>query len=225
MKKAIIQALLLGCASSIFLFPAILLSAGTINYWRGWLFGSVVMICLTIFNLSIAIHDPEAIKRRTKIGARHEKQIKQKIIASLAMPILLAYFILPALDYRFGWSPVPWYISILGEILIFSGLYIYYRVMRVNSYASSNIQVEKDQKVITAGPYAIVRHPMYAGALIFLIGTPLALGSLWALLMIVIFFFVFVIRIRDEEKVLAKDLTGYTDYMKKVRWRLIPGIF
>ena len=141
------------------------------------------------------------------------------------MLVLLAVFVLSAIDHRFGWSPVPWYISILSEVFIFLGLYIYYRVMRSNSYAASNIQVEEGQKVITTGPYAIVRHPMYAGALIFLAGTPSALGSLWALLMTPVFFLVFVLRVRDEEKVLVRDLDGYTEYQKKVRWRLVPGIF
>ena len=159
------------------------------------------------------------------MGASHEKQTRQKIITSFAMPVLLAVFVLPALDHRFGWSPVPWYISILGEVFVFLGLYVYYRVMRSNSFAASNIQVEEGQKVISTGPYAVVRHPMYAGALVFLVGTPLALGSLWTLLMTPVFFLVFVVRIRDEEKVLARDLTGYTEYKKKVRWRLFPGIF
>jgi len=225
MNKFNVQALMLGITGGIVPLVAIFISAGTINYWQGWLYGSVVIISLTAFNVSIAVHDPAAIRRRLQMGALHEQQTRQKIITSLGMPVLLAVFVLPALDHRFGWSPVPWYISTLGEVFVFLGLYVYYRVMRSNSFAASNIQVEEGQKVISTGPYAVVRHPMYAGACVFLVGTPLALGSLWTLLMTPVFFLVFVVRIRDEEKVLARDLTGYTEYKKKVRWRLFPGIF
>ena len=224
MNKLNVQVLGSVIASIVFL-AAIFISAGTINYWQGWLYSSVLIISLTAFQVSIAVHDPAAIRRRMQMGASHEKQTRQKIITSFAMPVLLAVFVLPALDHRFGWSPVPWYISILGEVFVFLGLYVYYRVMRSNSFAASNIQVEEGQKVISTSPYAVVRHPMYAGACVFLVGTPLALGSLWTLLMTPVFFLVFVVRIRDEEKVLARDLTGYTEYKKKVRWRLFPGIF
>lgn len=225
MKRPIVQALLLSISSGVFLLPAVLLSAGTLRYWQGWVFGLIVMASLGAFNVSIAVHDPEAIRRRTEIGARHESQIRQKIIATLGMPVLLAIFILPGLDFRFGWSSVPWYTSALGEAMVFFGLYVYYRVMRTNSYAAASIQVEAEQNVISSGPYAVVRHPMYAGALVFLAGTPLALGSLWALLMIPVFFLVFAIRIRDEERILKSDLNGYLAYVKAVRWRLVPGIF
>ncbi|HUD44782.1 MAG TPA: isoprenylcysteine carboxylmethyltransferase family protein [Patescibacteria group bacterium] len=117
------------------------------------------------------------------------------------------------------------YISILGEILVFLGLYIYYLVTRENSFAASNVDVEKNQKVISTGTYAIIRHPMYAGALIYILGTPLALGTWWSLFLVPIFFLGFALRALNEEKMLANDLTGYAEYEKKVRWRLIPGIF
>jgi len=224
MNKLNFQALGSVIASIVFL-ATIFVSAGTINYWQGWLYSSVVIISLTIFQVSIAVHNPAAIGRRMQMGASHEKQTRQKIITSFAMPVLLAVFVFPALDHRFGWSPVPWYISIVGEVFVFFGLYLYYRVMRSNSFAASNIQVEEGQKVISIGPYAVVRHPMYLGALVFLVGTLLALGSLWTLLMTPVFLLVFVIRIRDEEKVLSCDLIGYTEYKKIVRWQLVPGIF
>jgi protein-S-isoprenylcysteine O-methyltransferase Ste14 len=224
MNRLLLQTLCLGILSTIFFIALIFISAGTLNYWQGWLYVLVVVIELTAITWYLAVHDSALLQRRMRMGA--EKEQTQKLIVILGMPLLFSAFVLPALDYRFGWSPVPWYVSIVGALLVFLGLYIYYLVVRVNSFAAANITVEQGQRVISTGPYKVIRHPMYAGAILFGIGTPLALGSWWSLFLIApIFLLIFTLRIVDEEKVLVHELAGYTEYQKNVRWRLIPGIF
>ncbi len=126
------------------------------------------------------------------------------------------------MDHRFGWSHVPFFIVILGDILVVAGLYIYVLVLKENTFASATIEITTDQKVITTRPYSLIRHPMYSGALITLFGTPLALGSWWGLLLLIPFSLVLIIRLLDEEKFLSKNLPGYDEYRQKVRYRLIP---
>jgi protein-S-isoprenylcysteine O-methyltransferase Ste14 len=142
--------------------------------------------------------------------------------------VFLAFFalmVLPALDHRYAWSPVAPAVSILGDVLILLSFLFIFWVTRVNSFAASNIRVEKDQKVIDTGPYARVRHPMYAGAIWLFVGMPLALGSWWSLGLFVPFMPVLLWRLLDEEKILQRDLPGYTDYMRRVRFRLVPFVW
>ncbi len=154
-----------------------------------------------------------------------EKEKTQKIIQEFAYIGFALILIIPALDHRFGWSNVPFSIVILGDILVIAGLYLYFLVLKENTFASATIKITKDQKVITTGPYSIVRHPMYLGAFITLFGTPLALGSWWGLIVLILYVFALVTRIRDEERFLSKKLPGYDEYCKKVRYRLIPLIW
>ncbi len=223
MHKPIFQSLFLSMLGVLFFFILTFASAGTINYWQGWFYCLVVGIELTVITVNIAIHNPKLFKRRMQMG--REKEKTQKILVLLGTPLILAFLVLPPLDHRFGWSPVPWYLSILGDFLVFIGLYIYYIVTKENSFASSNVRVEKDQELIQTGTYGIIRHPMYAGALIYILGAPLALGSLWVMLITPVFFLFFAIRATEEEKLLRSELKGYKEYQNKVRWRLIPGIF
>jgi len=137
----------------------------------------------------------------------------------------IATFIVPALDRRFGWSNVPFWLSIAGDLLILVGLWMVFRVFKANSFASATIEIANDQKVISTGPYAIVRNPMYASAAVYLVGVSLALGSYWGLIAAILTTFGLVGRLLDEEKFLAQDLPGYTDYCAKVHWHLIPGVF
>jgi protein-S-isoprenylcysteine O-methyltransferase Ste14 len=154
-----------------------------------------------------------------------EQSMLQKIVATIALTGLVALFVLSALDRRFGWSSVPPLVSWIGDGLLVLSFIMFYFVFRVNSYGASNIRVEPNQQVISTGPYALVRHPMYDGALVMIISIPLALGSWWALALLMITLPVLVIRILDEEKVLAKDLPGYTEYEQKVPYRLIPYLW
>jgi protein-S-isoprenylcysteine O-methyltransferase Ste14 len=166
--------------------------------------------------------DPKLLERRISAGPLHEKETSQKIIQSLAQASFLLVIIFPVLDHRFGWSAVPPYANIVGDILIVIGFYIVFLVFKENTYASALVEVTTEQKVISTGPYALVRHPMYIGALILLVGTPLALGSWWGVLTIIPITAVIVWRLLDEERFLAKSLQGYVEYEHKVKYRLVP---
>lgn len=198
---------------------------GTWDYWQGWLYTTVFISASTAYTLYLAKHDPALLKRRTEVGVSYEKEPAQKIIISLLFVICIALVILSVLDVRFGWSYMPWYISILGNLLVAFSFYIFHLVSKVNTYAAANVRVEEGQHVISSGLYGFVRHPMYFGAIFLFVGTPIALGSWWALLLTPILFAVLVARILNEEKVLIRDLPGYTEYQKKVRARLIPFIW
>ena len=137
----------------------------------------------------------------------------------------IALLVVPALDYRFMWSNVPLYVVIAGDILTAVGFYIVFLVYKENPFSSATIEVACDQEVISTGPYAIVRHHMYAGRLLYLFGMPLALGSYWGLLVLAAVMPFLTWRLFDEERFLSKNLPGYTEYCAKVRWRLIPGVF
>ena len=137
----------------------------------------------------------------------------------------LLILIVPALDHRYGWSVVSPYVNAIGDVLIVAGFYIVFLVFKENTYASALIEVDTDQKVIATGPYAWVRHPMYIGAFILLLGMPLALGSWWGILAVVPITAAIVYRLLDEERFLAKNLPGYLEYEQKVRYRLVPFVW
>lgn len=196
--------------------------AGSFNFWQAWVYSIVLFISSAAITFYLWKKDPALLERRLEIGVVEEKEKTQKIIQGFAYIGFALILIIPALDHRFGWSNVPFSIVILGDILVIAGLYLYFLVLKENTFASATIEITKDQKVITTGPYSIVRHPMYLGALIMLFGTPLALGSWWGLIVLILYVFALVTRIRDEEKFLSKNLPGYDEYCKKVRYRLIP---
>lgn len=200
-------------------------SAGTINYWQVWVFLILFTVSVSAITLYLMRKDPALLERRTSAGPLAEKEIMQKIIQSIASLAFLAVLFVPALDRRFIWSDVPIYLVVIGDALVVVGIYIVFRVFKENTFTSATIEVGKEQKVISTGPYATVRHPMYSGALIMLIGIPIALGSWWGLLTFIPFVAVLTWRLFDEEKFLVKNLPGYTDYCVTVRSRLIPGIF
>jgi protein-S-isoprenylcysteine O-methyltransferase Ste14 len=200
------------------------LAAGTINYWQGWAYlgvGALSMALLTRYVVS----DPVLLEGRVKGGPLAEKQKAQKLIVLLSMIPLLATFIVPPLDYRFGWSHMPPWLSVVGDVLILVGMWMVYRVFKENSFGAATVKVESGQKVISTGPYAIVRNPMYSSAAVYIIGLSLALGSYWGLVASLLTILGLVWRLFDEEKLLKQDLPGYTDYCAKVRRHLIPGIF
>jgi protein-S-isoprenylcysteine O-methyltransferase Ste14 len=149
----------------------------------------------------------------------------QKIIVLFIFAAFVTLIALPPLDYRFGWSPVPWYVSVIGDVLVALSFYFFYLVSKVNTYAAANVRVEKGQRVVDTGVYGLVRHPMYFGALFLIVGTPLALGSWWTLLLTPVFLLLLYFRIAREEKVLMRDLAGYAEYQRKVRYRLIPFVW
>jgi len=204
---------------------AIFIPAGTLNYWQGWAYIVAFAVSSLVYTVYVARHDPALLKRRMEVGASHEKEPAQKIIVSVIFIAFLAIVVLPPLDHRFGLSPVPWYVSVIGDVFVVFSFYIFYLVSKVNTYAAANVQVEEGQKVIDTGLYALVGHPMYFGSLFLTVGTPLALGSWWSLALMPLVLLLLYFRLANEEKVLKRDLHGYEEYTHKVRYRLIPGIF
>ena len=203
---------------------ALFLAAGTFNYWQAWIFLGVGGVSNALLNLSMT-KNPTLLESRSKWGPAAEKRTIQKIILLCAMIPAFATFIIPALDRRFGWSNVPSWLSIAGFLLIIVGLRMVFGVFKANSFASATVQIVNNQEVISTGPYAIVRNPMYSSAAVYLVGTPLALGSYWGLIAAILTILGFVWRLFDEEKLLAQELPGYTEYCAKVHWHMIPRIF
>jgi protein-S-isoprenylcysteine O-methyltransferase Ste14 len=225
MNSLIWKAIVQGIFGLGFFVALIYVTAGTWNYWQGWVFLAVFALSTTSFTLYLALYDKPLLERRLAAGPWHERERAQKIIVSLTFVAFFAFIILPILDYRYGWSPVPAWTSVLGDLIIVLSFLAIFWVIKTNSWAASNIRVEADQKVIDTGPYSYVRHPMYAAAIWLFVGIPLALGSWWAIMLIVPFFPVLLWRLLDEERILQRDLPGYSEYMTKVRYRLIPTVW
>jgi protein-S-isoprenylcysteine O-methyltransferase Ste14 len=216
-------------ASSTIGFGAFLLlvfwPAGTFDYWRGWAFIAVFATATLIPSIYLATTNPAALKRRMQAGPAAESRPLQKIIITFAFVSMGAMIVVSAVDFRFGWSSVPAAVSIVGDVLVGVGLLIAMITTIQNGYAAANIKVESDQTVVSTGVYSVVRHPMYFGNVVMMVGVPLALGSYWGLLFVIPGLAVLATRILDEEKVLALELTGYSDYTQQVHYRLVPGVW
>lgn len=216
----------LGIARLLVMLIAItFIPAWTFNYWQGWVcllafFGPCIVI--TVY---VAKKDPALLERRMNAGASAEKEPAQKIIQVVAFVVFLADFAVSGLDHRFGWSSIPAWFCMFGDLLIGLGFLIVFIVFKANTYTSGIIEVAPEQKVIATGPYAVVRHPMYAGALPMLFGIPLALGSWWGELANIVMTAAIMLRLLDEEKFLVANLPGYREYRAKVKYRLVPLVW
>lgn len=199
--------------------------AWTFHYWQAWFYLFLFAACSAAITVYLWRCDPALLSRRVSAGPTAEKSRKQKIIQSFASLAFLALLIVPSLDRRFSWSHVSLWIVLLGDLLVVFGFYIVFRIFRVNSFTAATIEVADDQRVISSGPYRIVRHPMYAGALIMLLGTPLALGSWPGLFVVLPMIAVIVVRLLGEEEFLLENLRGYPGYVAQVKWRLVPFIW
>lgn len=210
----------------LLVFAAIIfVPAGTWHYWQGWVFIATFTLCTTGYTIYNAIYDPALLERRMHAGPQNEKETTQKIIMSLAMFCFVALIVLSALDYRLMLSPLPAYVSLIADAIVaLSFLGVFY-VTKANSFAAANITVEAGQKLIDTGPYALVRHPMYASAFWMLLAIPLSLGSWYGVFLNIPFMPVLIWRLLDEERVLKRDFPGYIEYMSRVRYRLIPYIW
>jgi len=199
--------------------------AWNLHYWQAWWYLAVFGGCVLAITIDLMRNDPALLERRLSAGPAAEKEKSQKLIQALAAAAFVSLYVLSALDYRFHWSFVAPFAVEVGDLMVALGFLIIGIVFKENSYTSATVEVGEEQEIVTSGPYSVVRHPMYAGALIMLLGTPPALASWWGELMVVVIAGVIVWRLIEEEKFLAKNLRGYEEYTKEVRSRLIPGIF
>lgn len=205
-----------------FIALIVILPAGTWNYWQGWMYLATLLLPMLGSTVYLFKNDPDLLERRMRM--REKEGAQRKIIGVLAIYFLLA-FTLPGLDVRFGWSNVPPLVSILADGLVFTGYMITFWVLTVNSFLSRVVEVDVQQTVVTTGPYAIVRHPMYFGVALLYIASPLALGSYWAVLPALMIIPLLGARIRNEEEVLLRELVGYAEYRQTVKYRLLPRVW
>jgi protein-S-isoprenylcysteine O-methyltransferase Ste14 len=201
------------------------LPADTLNYWQAWVFIATLMVATIFPAIYIARTNPAALQRRMHGGPRAEARTLQKIIITGALLGLFAMLAFSAFDHRVGWSSVPAWVCLLGDVLVAAGLGIAMLVVIQNGYAAATVTVETGQKVVSGGLYKFVRHPMYVGNVIMMVGVPLALGSYWGLLFVLPGVVVLIFRILDEEKMLTQDLAGYHEYAQRVRYRLMPYVW
>jgi protein-S-isoprenylcysteine O-methyltransferase Ste14 len=210
----------------LFLFVAfaamLFVPAWTFNYWQAWAFLAVFFVSVSAISAYLMKNDPKLFERR---AGGSEQEANQKIIQFLLKIAFLASIIIPSLDHRFAWSIVPPYVAIIGDVLVALALLVIFLVFKENTFASVVVEVDAEQTVVSTGPYAHVRHPMYMGALFLFIGIPLALGSWWGLVMFIPLTLIIIWRLLDEERFLATNLPGYVEYENNVRYRLVPFIW
>ena len=199
--------------------------AETANYWQAWVYLSIFTGASALITLYLMRMDPALLERRMSGGPTAEKRPIQKFIMLCTSISFIALLVVPSLDHRFKWSTVPLSGVVAGDVLVAIGFCLIFVVYRENTFTSATIQVAENQKVISTGPYAIVRHPMYAGGALYLLGTPLALGSYWGLVPLAAMMPFLLWRLFDEEHFLARNLQGYAEYQKRVRHRLVPFVW
>jgi len=222
LKRLRKAALLRFFLSVVLLGLVFFLPAGTLKYWEAWVYMAVMFTPVSIMMIYLLKKDPELLERRLRMK---EKETGQKKLVALGYGLFVIGFLVPGLDRRFGWSSVPPAIVVAADALFLVGYALFVLVLRENRYASHVVEIEHKQKVITTGPYAAVRHPMYSALGLIYGFSPLALGSYWAVIPFVLLILILAARLLDEEKVLLRELDGYREYTQKTRYRLIPGVW
>jgi len=198
------------------------LPARTFNYWEAWLYLGIIFGCATGVILYFLKYDPSLLERRMRTK---ENVKEQKLIIRLAWLLFIPIYVIPGFDKFYGWSHIPAYLVIISAVVVLLGYIIVIKVFKENSYASRVIETDSTQKVISTGPYALVRHPMYSGMMLMYGFTPLALGSYWALTGTIFLYILMVARMFSEEEFLVENLEGYKDYLEKTKYRIIPGVW
>ena len=201
------------------------LPAGTLRYWQAWVFLAVFTTATIVPTVYLARTNPAALRRRMRAGPWAETRPAQKVIMTGSFSIPLAMMVFSAFDHRMGWSHPPGWVCVIGDVLVAGGLLSTMLVVIQNAYAAATVTVEEGQSVVSGGLYKFVRHPMYVGTVVMMVGTPLALGSYWGLLFVVAGIAVLVFRILDEEKLLTQELSGYREYTQRVHYRLLPNVW
>ena len=211
----------IGCAPLVFGL-IFFLPAGSFRFWEAWIYMGILIGLMFFGMLYFLKKDPRLLERRMRMK---EKERVQNILIKLSSPFFLAGFLLPGFDFRYQWSQIPIYLVLTADAVVFLGYVFFFFVMRENSYLSRTVEVEEGQKVISTGPYSVVRHPMYTSVLLMFLFSPIALGSWCALIPFISLPVFLVLRILNEEKALTKNLSGYEEYRKTVPFRLIPYIW
>ncbi len=209
----------------VVLAAVLFLCAGTTRYRQGWIYLLLLFLMAAGITLDLMRRDPALLERRMKGGPAAEPRPLQRFLMLGASAGFFGLIVIPALDFRYKWSSVPVALVVTGDVLIVLGFLLIARVYRENTFTSATISIADGQRVISSGPYAMVRHPMYAGALVYLAGTPLALGSYLGLLALIVIVPFLVWRLVDEEHLLVRELPGYADYRREVRYRLVPSVW
>ncbi len=204
----------------LFMGLVIFLPAGTLRYWQAWIYLAVFAVPTLFITIYFQKRNPEFLARRRRVKDQ-ESVKKTSVFFNLAF---LAY-IIPGFDFRYHWSSVPVWLVITANLMVFLGYVFIIIVFKENSYASANLQVEENQRIISTGPYGVIRHPMYTGLLMMILFAPLALGSYWAVLPALLYIPWTVIRIKNEEEMLLRDLPGYREYCSRIAYRLIPLVW
>jgi protein-S-isoprenylcysteine O-methyltransferase Ste14 len=219
--RALLSLVVLATVMTLLVFG----TAGTVRYWQGWLYLAVFFGASLLTTLDLIRRDPALLERRMRGGPTAEHRPAQRLVMLGASVGFISLLVLPALDRRFQWSDVSLGVVLAGDVLVVVGFYFILRVYRENTFTSATIEIAPNQTVVSTGPYAIVRHPMYASALLYLVGTPLALASYWGLIGVAVMLPFLVWRLFDEERMLVANLPGYVEYQRKVRHRLIPFVW
>lgn len=211
--------LILGFA---FIGAVLFLPAGTTDWWQAWAYLAILFGCVATMFVWLLVNDPALLEQRLR-GV--EKRGEQRMVQAVGSLLYAVVFVVPGLDRRFGWSDVPGVVSVAADVVVLAAYAGFAWVLRVNSWASRLIEVQQGQQVITTGPYAVVRHPMYSTILVLFVATPVALGSWWAVLPALLLGPLLAVRVRDEESLLRQELPGYAEYARTTRWRLLPGVW
>ena len=219
--RAWLSLMVLGLVMGLLLFA----SAGTFDYWQAWVYLAVFVGSSALITVDLMRRDPALLGRRMRGGPMAEREPRQRVIMLFASLGFISLLVVPGLDRRFGWSAVPVYAVWLGNIMIIVGFWFVARVYRENTFTSATIEVAENQTVVTTGPYAIVRHPMYASSSLYVLGMPLALSSWWGFAGFALMLPFLIWRLVDEERLLARSLRDYREYQERVRYRLVPGIW
>ena len=223
--KTISKMFVFGLVELVVFGAMLFVPAGTFNYWQAWVFLVVVGVAAWAPSIYQLRKNPAALQGRMRGGPAAESRMAQKVVIAGLYVSVAAMVVVSVLDHRFHWSPVPAALCLAGDVLVAVGLGVVALVIVQNNYAAATVQVQAGQRVVATGLYGLVRHPMYTGNVIMMIGIPLALGSYWGLVFVIPGLIVLALRIHDEEQLLAQELTGYREYTQKVRYRLAPGMW
>ena len=220
--KLLIEALTKFICGLLLVGLLIFLPAGTFGYTYGWLFLGLLFIPMLIAGFVMLFRSPEFLKKR--LDAK-EKQATQKGVVAFSGLMFVGGFVVAGLDFHFDWSNMPLWVTITASVLFLIAYALYAEVMRENAYLSRAIKVEEGQTVVDTGMYGIVRHPMYAVTVLLFLMIPLVLGSWYALIVFAFYPAIIIVRLKDEEKLLTKELPGYAEYKQKVKYRMIPFVW